>query len=281
MKILITGATGRVGSRLVPRLLDQGYSVSVLVRNPELARDLQRRGAEIITGDLLQRQTLREAVTHKDAIVHLAAAFRGVAPEVSHAVNMEGTIALADAALAAGVPRFIYASTNLVYGPGTDERYFNEADLPDPAGPYPLTKAAAERELLQLHRSRGLGLCILRLAFVYGDGDPHLEEGMRWFRNWHPAQRIHLVHHADVAQAVMLGIKSPRAKGHIFNVADDQPVSAAEVLSMHNETMPVDAVSRTVDPSWLQLVDTAKIRERLGFRPNYPSLYHALNEGAL
>ncbi|MBB3131548.1 nucleoside-diphosphate-sugar epimerase [Paenibacillus rhizosphaerae] len=281
MNILVTGATGRVGSRLVPRLLDQGYSVSVLVRNPEHTRDLQRLGAEIMIGDLLQPQTLQEAAAHKDAIVHLAAAFRGVAPEVSHAVNMDGTIALADAALAEGVPRFIYASTNLVYGPGTDERYFNEEDLPVPISPYPIAKAAAERELLNLYRSRGLGLCILRLAFVYGDGDPHLEEGVLKFRQWHPAQRIHLVHQADVAQAVMLGIESPRAKGQIFNVADDQPVSAAEILSMYNETMPDDAVSRTVDPSWLQLVDTAKIREQLEFRPNYPSLYRALNEGAL
>jgi hypothetical protein len=45
---------------------------------------------------------------------------------------------------------------------------------------------------------------IIRLAFVYGEGDPHLQEGVQWLRNWNPMQKIHMVHHADVAQAIML-----------------------------------------------------------------------------
>ncbi|MFD0742253.1 hypothetical protein ACFQ1L_10720 [Phytohabitans flavus] len=63
-------------------------------------------------------------------------------------------------------------------------------------------KAAAEVELLRLHRERGLPVRIARLAFVYGDGDPHLAESLAWARRWASHQRLHLVHHADVAQAL-------------------------------------------------------------------------------
>ncbi|CAG7600053.1 Aurachin B dehydrogenase [Paenibacillus solanacearum] len=280
MKVLITGATGRIGSRLVPRLLQRGYSVRMLVRQPERAQWLIEQGAEFVQGDLLQPDSLAQAAANQDAIIHLAAYFRGATEEESYAVNLEGTAALARAALQSGVSRFIFASTNLVYGPGQLQP-FVEDDLPRPAAPYAKAKAAAERELLELQSSNGLGLTILRLAFVYGDGDPHLKEGLQWFRNCNAAQPMHIVHHADVAQAIILATENERSVGHIFNVADNIPVPVRDIMNLYNEPIVEDAVNRPLNSSWLQLVDTTKIREQLGFNAVFPALRSAVESGKL
>jgi nucleoside-diphosphate-sugar epimerase len=280
MNILVTGATGRVGSRLVPRLLKRGDSVRVLVRNPDRAQALKEHGAEIITGDLLNPETLTRGVANMDAVIHLAAFFRGATPEESQAINLEGTLALARASLDAGVPRFIFASTNLVYGPGYGQ-LFKEDDPVQPASPYPMAKAAAEQALMKLHREQGLGLRIVRLAFVYGEGDPHLQEGLNWFRNWNPLQKIHMVHHEDVAQAIMLAADKSRIDGQIYNVADDGPIAAAEIMRLYEEPVADDASNRALDPEWQQFVDTRKIRGELGFQTIYPSLRDTVAADAL
>jgi nucleoside-diphosphate-sugar epimerase len=275
-----TGATGRVGSRLVPRLLLRGDSVRVLVRNPDRAAALKEHGAEIIEGDLLNPETLTQGVINTDAVIHLAAFFRGATPEESQTVNLKGTLALARASLDAGVPRFIFASTNLVYGPGNGE-LFKEDDPVQPSTPYPMTKADAEQALMELHRMQGLGLRIVRLAFVYGEGDPHLQEGLKWFRNWNPMQKIHMVHHADVAQAIILATDKRGIDGQIYNVADDEPVTAAEIMRLYGEPVAEDAASRVLDPSWQQFVDTGKIRGELGFQTIYPALRDVIAADAL
>ncbi len=280
MKILVTGATGRVGSRLVPRLLQRGDHVRVLARDPDSAAALYAQGAHIVRGDLTDADSLAQAVTEMDAIVHLAAFFRGATPEQAQAVNCDGAIAMARAALAAKVGRFLFTSTNLVYGPGHGGR-FQEQEPSKPTSPYPKSKAAAEKALRAMHETQGLGLRILRLAFVYGDGDPHLTEGMRWFRSWNPGQQMHLVHHADVAQAVLLTLAAPQIDGQVYNVADDVPVAAGDILHLLGEDPAPDATSRPIDPAFQQLVDTSKIRRDLAFRPQYPALRDAVAAGAL
>jgi nucleoside-diphosphate-sugar epimerase len=280
MNIMVTGATGRIGSRLIARLLERGHSVHLLVRHPAKAIHFKNQGVEIIPGDLLIPESYANNVLGMDAIIHLAAFFRGATPEETQAVNLEGTKALANIAIQAGVRRFIMASTNLIYGPGLDEP-FDEKDIPNPMAPYPITKAAAEAALMELHRSLGLGLRILRFAFVYGENDPHLKEGMTWFRNWNPQQKIHIVHHADVAQAIILATETDSIDGQIYNVADDEPVTAAEIMQILDENYTEEASSRAIDPAWQQIVKTQKIRKNLGFKPLYPSLHDAVKAGVL
>jgi nucleoside-diphosphate-sugar epimerase len=118
----------------------------------------------------------------------------------------------------------------------------------------------------------GLGLRIVRLAFVYGEDDPHLQEGMRWFRNWNPGQRMHLIHHADVAQALMLTADARGIDGRIYNAADDEPAQIADIMKLYEEPMEKDAAQRALDPTWMQLVDTDAIKRELGFAPVYPTL---------
>jgi nucleoside-diphosphate-sugar epimerase len=281
--ILVTGATGRIGSRLVPRLLQHNETVRVLVRDSARAEPLRERGAEVVEGDVREASTLSRALDGAEAVVHLAAAFRGVPDEEAVAVNQSATIATAKAAVDAEVNRFVLASTNLVYGPGRGRPASENDELaPDGAyGVYPETKVAAERALQELHRDRGLDLRVLRLAFVYGDGDPHLRESLRWARDWPAHKRLHLVHHADVAQAFIRALRTDGIDGETFNVADDAPVSTVEVLALNDEPVAPEAARRPLDDPWEGIVHTAKARAELGLRPVYPSVYTARDAGAL
>ncbi|GAA1001148.1 hypothetical protein GCM10009555_105240 [Acrocarpospora macrocephala] len=281
MTILVTGATGRVGSRFVPRLLRQAKPVRVLVRDPDRAESLARLGAQVVIGDLRDTGTLDAAVKDVDAVVHLGAAFRGVPDEEAVAINHTATVELAEAAIRAGVTRFVYASTTLVYGPGRGRPAVEADELAPPARAYPASKAAAEGALLRLHQAEGLPLRIARLAFVYGDGDPHLAESLLWARDWPLHQRLHLVHHADVSQALIRAIQANGIDGQIFNVADDAPVTALELLHLNGEPIAEDAASRTLDDPWEGIADTSKIRRELGFRPIYPTVYTAKDAGSL
>src|SRR5918995_1775981 len=122
MTVLVTGATGRIGSRLVPRLLDHGETVRVLARDRLRAEPLADRGAEVVEGDLRHDGPLERALDGVDRVVHLAAAFRRVPDEEAVAVNREATRDLGRACVSAGVERIVFASTNLVYGPGRRRR---------------------------------------------------------------------------------------------------------------------------------------------------------------
>ncbi len=280
MDFFVTGATGKVGSRFVPRLLQRGHHVKLLVRDASKVDGLHQLGAEIIEGDLLQPEHYLDTLRGSDVVVHLAAQFRGVDEHTTRMANIDGSVALARAALDAGVPRFVFSSTNHVYGSGGYARPSREEDELHPAFAYPQSKADAEAALLTLHREEGLGLCIIRFPFVYGERDPHIEEVLPFFRRWNPARRIHMAHHADISQALMLAACTPGIDGRIYNVADDAPISVAEMLQLHNTELSPEALQQEYDP-WDMIVDTTRIRDELHYRPIYASFYTARDAGAL
>ncbi|MDP4246600.1 MAG: NAD-dependent epimerase/dehydratase family protein, partial [Bacteroidota bacterium] len=119
MKILVTGATGKIGSRYVPRILAKGYDVRILVRDAAKASALVQLGAGVVVGDLYGKDSLPPAVEGIDVVIHLAALFRTFTDnEGIIKTNHAGTVALANASIAAGVKRFIFVSTGNVYGSG-------------------------------------------------------------------------------------------------------------------------------------------------------------------
>lgn len=280
MSVLVTGATGRVGSRLVRRLCHEGEEVRILVRDPAKAEPLVALGAQAVVGDIVDGEAVASAAKGVSAVVHLVTIFRSLPGEDIDEVNVKGTADLAEAALREGVERFVYCSTNQVYGPGRG-RPAVETDEPDPDRPYSITKTAAERSLLRLHREQGLPLRIFRPPVIYGDGDPRLGIQPRWSRKWPLHRRLQVVHHADVVQALLLGLRARGVDGEIFNVGDDAPISAYEILRLGGVEPDEDAHSRVLDDPWQDIIDSSKIRRMLGLRLIYPSVYAARDAGAL
>lgn len=271
MKILVTGATGKVGSRLVPRLIAKGYDVRVLVRDAAKAP----AGTEIVVGDLFDAATLAPAVAGVDAIVHLAALFRTFTDnEGIIKTNHDGTIALADAAVAAGVKRFVFTSTSNVYsyGYGRPAKEDEVLNSNDPRA-YSSSKIAAEQELL----NKALDVRILRLAFVYGDKDPHIEEILPLLKKWnrHSGWRMQMVHHLDVAQGIQLLLQLDGLNGQIYNIADDAPISLYELADSFGKTAEAfDPGQGPLNDPFEGITDIAKIR-KIGYRPLVPSYYVA------
>jgi nucleoside-diphosphate-sugar epimerase len=281
MKLFLTGATGRVGSRMLPRLVAQGHDVRAVARSEAAAERVKAAGAEPVLADLLDPDGYRAALRGRDAVVHLAAVLRSTDADQIRQANLDATLRLAGAALDAGVGRFVFTSTNLVY-PGGLGRPATEDDQPAPLaawGVYPVSKAEAERALLALHRDRGMGVRIVRFAYVYGEGDAHLAESLRWAGQWPGHQRMHLIHHADAAQSAIRALHAPGIDGRIYNAADESPVTAVELHAVNGVPFP-DSPTGQVDP-WHGIVDTTRIRQELGFRPYHPSVWSARDAGAL
>jgi nucleoside-diphosphate-sugar epimerase len=280
MKILVTGATGKVGSRFVPRLLAKDHEVSILVRDATKASALAELGAKVMVGDLFSPDTLPAAVEQIDAVVHLAALFRTFTDnEGIIKTNHAGTIALANAAISAGVQRFVFVSTSNVYNGGY-QHPAKEDDLVNINDPraYASSKIAAEQELLLLHKNTGLDVRILRLGFVYGDHDPHIEEIIPLLKKMkrHSGSRMHMVHHLDVAQALNILIHTDGLDGEIFNVADDAPITLYELAdSVGQATETFDLAEGPLNDPFEGITDITKLRKRTGFRPMVPSYYVA------
>lgn len=271
MKILVTGATGKVGSRLAKRLVASGDQVRALVRDRARARAMLGDAIELVPGDLLDAPSLTAAVDGVDAVVHCAAFFRGATAEQAHAVNDLGTQHLARAAASARVARFVFTSTGLVYGP-TGGRLARETDACAPIAAYPVSKLAAERFLLALE---GLDVRVLRLPFVYGDGDAHIAEAVPMMRAFPAAQRMSLGHHADIAQAVRLVLHAPSPTHRIYNVCDDEPTDNAALFASVGQPPP-DGSEPERARAFEAVMDGRSIREDLGFRPLFPRLVDAL-----
>ncbi|MFE5033512.1 NAD-dependent epimerase/dehydratase family protein [Streptomyces sp. NPDC056683] len=285
MITLVTGTTGQVGRRFAPRLIQQaraGERVRVLVRDAARGEPFAELGAEVVVGDLRDEEVLGKAVAGVDAVVNVAAAFRGVPDDEARAVNRDAAVALGRAAVSAGVQRFVQVSTGLVYGTGRG-RPLTEDDESRPGGQmwgaYPESKAAAERELLALEG--GMEVRVGRLPFVYGEGDPHLADAMRWAAHWAPVQRLHMGHHADVGQGLLRLLYAPAVNGPVYNIADDSPVTAVDLHQVNGVELPEDMGTRSDPDPWLGIMSTGKIRRDLGFRPIYPSVWTARDAGAL
>ncbi|MDR6940177.1 NAD-dependent epimerase/dehydratase family protein [Mucilaginibacter pocheonensis] len=271
MKVLVTGATGKVGSRFVPRLIAKGYDVTLLVRDASKALP----GAKVVVGDLYDPSTLTSAVTGMDAVIHLAALFRTFTDnEGIVKTNHAGTVALAQAAMAAGVKRFVFVSTSNVYssGYGHPAKEDDIVDINDPRA-YSSSKVAAEQALLKMD----LDVRILRLGFVYGDHDPHIEEIMPILKNWgrHSGSRMHMVHHLDVAQGLFLLLQQDGINGQIFNIVDDAPITLYELAESVGKAKAIfDHAEGPLNDPFEGIINSQKIR-KIGFRPLVPSFFVA------
>jgi nucleoside-diphosphate-sugar epimerase len=169
--LLVSGASGQLGKLLSRRILQDGYFLRVLARDPQKVDQLAQEGAQVVQGDLTDPSSLQSAVHGCQFIFHLAgAANQHTSNKDFEQVNVAGTRALAVAALKAGVERFIYVSCTQVYGAlrkgGIDE--FTQLYHSD--DPYIDSKVQAELILREMAAQSGLPLVIPQLSMVYGPG---------------------------------------------------------------------------------------------------------------
>lgn len=270
MATLITGGTGLVGTRLLPRLTAAGINCRVLAR----AGRTGPQGTKTVEGDILDPASLVGAMEGVDVIVHLAAMLRTPQPEQIWQVNLDGTRNLIAAARAhAPKARFIMASTGLVYGSGS--RPALESDPVAPERDYPASKVAAENLL----RESGLNWSILRFGFVYGDGDGHIGQipHIAKLLNLHPANRLSMIHHRDIATFVTMGLDGA-LDGRTVNTVDDAPMTILELSAMAGT--PMEPVITPIADPWSGVMDGSLALE-LGFRPQVATTWQAAREGIL
>lgn len=271
MTILVTGATGLVGARLLPRLAERGNECRALVRPGKDGP----AGVTAVEGDLLDAASLAEAVTGVSAIIHLAAVFRTQDTDLIWKSNLEGTRSLITAAQAhAPEARFIMASTSNVYGKNSPHPG-RESDNVEPEQAYPASKVAAEKLL----RESALNWSIVRFPFVYGEGDGHLEMLPKLLHlfDFHPANRMSTIHHRDIATAMEMALTGA-FDGRIVNISDDAPTTIYELVAIAGGTMAPS--SEALQNPWYQHVD-ASLARSLGFQPTVRSVYQAMHEGIM
>lgn len=186
---LVTGATGFIGSQLVPYLLQQGRKVRILVRSREKAEAVfgpLLPSLEVAEGDLGDPASLARAAAGAERVYHLASRinFQGSLRRM-RAINVEGTRRLLDACAAAGVKRVVHMSSIAAGGPAVrDEngryRPRTEEDVPAPLpDAYGITKLEQERLALS-YRDRGLEVVVVRPSAVFGPGDPDGMNTLIW-----------------------------------------------------------------------------------------------------
>jgi dihydroflavonol-4-reductase len=177
--VLILGATGQVGNAIARRLAADGVDVRALVRSPKRA-DVLPEGVEPVTGDVTDSKSLQAAFEGVGTVYHAAGIPEQWRKDVGEfeRVNVDGTRNVVEAALAAGVERFVYTSTDdvLVQGPGVE---FDESVInPGPGDtPYQRSKLQADKIVTLALNDRGLPAVFLHPAGVYGPA-PFLVKGL-------------------------------------------------------------------------------------------------------
>lgn len=290
MKVLITGGAGYLGSVLAQQLLCAGHSVVVIDNLLYGGRSLLflagADGFTFVRADIRDPLKVRAVCEGSEAVVHLAALVGDPAcaqrPDYAREVNLEASLALIEAARAAGVQRFVFASTCSNYGRMTDGSALASEDHElRPLSLYAETKVAVERTLLD-DRDGDMAATILRFATLYG-----LSPRMRFDLTvnefvmemltrrklvvygkefWRP-----YVHVRDAARAVALVLNSsrPTIDGQVFNVGSTaenfRKIDLLELMGRRVGPVEVQFVHRVEDPRDYR-VSFERIRVCLGYR---------------
>jgi UDP-glucose 4-epimerase len=274
MKAVVTGAAGFLGSHVADVLAQRGAEVTVV----DVADNLVHR---TLRADLMDRAALAQAFQGATVICHLAAVgdvyLATEKPWLAAQVNVTGTANVCEAALAAGVPKIVYASTWEVYG---SPRYqpLDEDHLCAPEHPYNITKLAGERIALAYgHLRKNLSVSALRLGTAFGTrmrsnsvfalfidralrGEPITIQGTG-------EQGRQFTHARDIGRAFALAAERA-ANGAVYNTVGDEFVTIrrlAESVAAQIPTRIVFTEARQADVP-TATVSSARITRDLGWR---------------
>ncbi|MFO2464108.1 SDR family oxidoreductase [Pseudomonas sp. 15FMM2] len=243
MHVLVTGASGFVGKRLVETLAqNDNFLVTGTVRGNNAAHTDAVKLVNV--GDLSFETDWSEALSSVDVVVHAAARVHVMNdletdPLVAfRKVNVEGTLNLARQAVAAGVRRFIFISSIKVNGEGTvPGSPYTAQDVPAPADPYGVSKMEAEAGLRDLAIASGLEVVIIRPVLVYGPGvKANFLSMMRWLDKGIPlpfgaiSNRRSLVALDNLVDLIITTVTHPSAANQTFLVSDGEDLSTTQLL---------------------------------------------------
>ena len=301
MRILITGATGVIGRRVVPMLVAAGHHVTAVVRSPEKRAAMMHSGASPIPLDLFDPAHVRRAVADHEAVVNLAthmpsSSWRMMLPWSWHEndrVRRDGSRNLVDAAIAEHVSRFIQESFAPIYEARGDD-WIDESVPASPVS-YNMSILDAERSAARFTESGGTGV-VVRFAAFYGCDAFQLRDMMTSVKlGWSPLPGspdafISSIEHDDAATAVVAALGIPAGT---YNVCDDDPVRRSEYVGLLAQACGV----RPPHPMahWMeklmgstaellgrsQRMSNKKLREAApGWVPEYPSVRDGLPRAA-
>lgn len=281
-RVVVTGATGFLGSHITRMLLERGAHVVGAVRTPSKGAWLEDLGAEMTAADLTDKDSLAAAFADADAVVNNAGlSTREGSPSFQEFkdANRTGVLNVVDAMAQAGVKRLVHISTVAVYKPKlrrpNDE---NAAKLIDglplawtylvTPWRYSLSKAQGEHLLWQKTAAAGLDVTVLRPGPIYGSRDAKLTtryaNAMR--RKVQPAPTFSLphVHASDVGMAVAGALDNAASIGRAYNVTG-KPVSPFEALKTWKKLTGKGPLLLPIPlPVWVDYDDGAAERD-LGF----------------
>jgi len=264
-RVLVTGGSGFIGRYLVDALMQRGADVTILSRHPSPAG----MKCKTVAGDLTRPETLDDVCCGFRVVFHLA----GDAHAIDRLANdnerlgwrttVEGTSALVDQAITAGVSRFLFFSSVKAMGEGC-EACLDEMTESQPVTAYGKAKHEAEQLVLEANR-QGLSSTVLRLPMVYGPGCkgnlPRMIQAVA--RGRFPplpetGNKRSMVDVRDVVQAALLAATNPVAAGKMYIVTDGQVYSTRQIY----EWM-CDALQRLV-PRWVMPFSLLRMVARVG-----------------
>ena len=242
-RVLVTGATGFIGGRLVERLaLQDDVRVRVLVRNLSRLPRLARFDVEIVPGDVTDRRSVEGAAEDCDIVVHSAYGSDGSA-RYQQQVNVEGTRNIIRGAVAAGAERIVHLSTVSVYGPVPDgvlDETLPRRPLPDV---YSKTKAEGERAA-QAMAARGAPVAIVQPTVVYGPFAPAWTVNVLAQLSSH---RVMLIDGGqgicnplfvdDLVEGLLLAATKPRAVGETFLMSGPETVTWKQFYGRYEQML--------------------------------------------
>ena len=297
--VLVTGASGFVGQRLTYRLEESGRPVRAAFRRLGFAPE-SIKVKSIFTGELTPEFCWRAALLEVDTIVHLAARVHVMHETATDAlaefrrVNVLGTLQLARQAADLGVRRFVFVSSVKVNGEVTQlGRPFRADDRPAPIDAYGVSKLEAEQALLDLAKTTGLEVVIIRPVLIYGPGvKANFLKMMQWLYRGMPLpfglinNQRSLVGLDNMLSLITTCMDHPAAKNQVFLVSDGEDLSTPELLRRTAKALGKNARLLPVSTSVLAVaagvfgkrdfaqrlcgslqVDINKTRELLGWAP--------------
>lgn len=239
IKVLVTGGTGFVGGNLISHLLKNGLKVRALVRPTSNSDSIKKMGADLITGDVNDKESVRKALEGIDTVYHIAALFRqaGFKDNVYWDVNVDGTKNMLDVSLEKGVKRFIHCSTvgvlSHISNPPADETYpYNPGDI------YQETKAEGEKLALKFFQKEGLQGAVVRPAMIYGPGDTRLLKlfkmiAHRKFIMLGDGKTLaHFIYIDDLIKGFELCVENSKASGQVYIIAGEGPITLNDLVKL-------------------------------------------------